>query len=444
MAETLDRLGLKFLGNVAEGFIGVVATEKPENHAAVGPKGIHIRVWSSKVAKDTTEAIGFKTTTMNWAEVFAAVQLGAVDGAICCTPQATYTVFAQSDVGRYFIPYNAFVEASTYYASKRTWEKLNDEQRAAVQAAVDRAAMSFTDWAQANDGGYVARIRDAGWEVLDFYRGRAGRDRRSYRDDGLAVRRGAGRQGRRRPAAQRPVACPRCGRWTLRGIHRPLLREDGQGKPSPSRSGCAQGPGRRVDGPMTQIVEHVPAALRRPVRLLLAVNGAFICAASLTMAATFFCVVVLRYGFGADLFAYEEWLLIICFWLYFMASAVGTYENSHVSADLMDLSDGGRAALGGCAPVLVGAIELVVSLAALYWAVLAIGDEIASYPYWQTTIALKIPFLVPRLAPIVGFGLMAFYTALRLYVLFKLRRVPESGAAGAGDGDAGSVPARDG
>ena len=76
MAETLDRLGLKFLGNVAEGFIGVVSTKKPENYASVGPKGIHIRVWSSQVAKDTTESIGFKTTTMNWAEVFAAVQSG--------------------------------------------------------------------------------------------------------------------------------------------------------------------------------------------------------------------------------------------------------------------------------------------------------------------------------------------------------------------------------
>ena len=168
MAETLDRLGLKFLGNVAEGFIGVVSTKKPENYASVGPKGIHIRVWSSQVAKDTTESIGFKTTTMNWAEVFAAVQSGAVDGAICCTPQATYTFFTQSDVGKYYVPYNAFVEASTYYASKKTWEKLNDEQRAAVQAAVDRAASSFTDWARENDEGYIAKILDAGWEVLDL------------------------------------------------------------------------------------------------------------------------------------------------------------------------------------------------------------------------------------------------------------------------------------
>ncbi len=166
MGETLDKLGLKFLGNVAEGFIGVVSTKKPENYATTDPKNIHIRVWSSQVAKSATEAIGFKTTTMNWAEVFAAVQAGAVDGAICCTPQSTFTFFTQSDVGKYFVPYNAFVEASTYYASKKTWAKLDDKQQAAVQAAVDRAAASFNDWARTNDEGYITKIKDAGWEVL--------------------------------------------------------------------------------------------------------------------------------------------------------------------------------------------------------------------------------------------------------------------------------------
>ena len=79
---------------------------------------------------------------MNWAEVFAAIQAGTVDGAICCTAQSTYTVFALSDVGKYFIPYNAFVEASTYDASKKSWEKLDEKQQTAVQAAVDRAAAS--------------------------------------------------------------------------------------------------------------------------------------------------------------------------------------------------------------------------------------------------------------------------------------------------------------
>ncbi|MCY4452351.1 MAG: TRAP transporter small permease subunit [Immundisolibacterales bacterium] len=175
---------------------------------------------------------------------------------------------------------------------------------------------------------------------------------------------------------------------------------------------------------MSQLIEHVPTALRGPVRVLLAVKGAFVSVASLIMAFTFFCVVILRYGFEADLFAYEEWLLIICFWLYFMASALGTYENSHVNADLLNyLTDNER--LKWLRSVLVTSVELVVTLFAVYWAVLVLRDEIASHPYWQATIALKIPFIVPRFALLVGFGLMAFYSALRLYVLLRLGRASD-------------------
>ncbi len=164
---------------------------------------------------------------------------------------------------------------------------------------------------------------------------------------------------------------------------------------------------------------------------MLAVKGAFVSVASLIMAATFLCVVVLRYGFEADLFAYEEWLLIICFWLYFMASALGTYENSHVNADLMDyLTDDER--LRWLRALFVCIVELVVTLAAVYWAVLVLRDEIASYPYWQATIALKIPFIVPRFALLLGFGLMAFYSGLRIYVLCKLRTVPDLATTGGG------------
>ena len=168
MGETLDQLGLKYLGTAVEGFIGVVASKKPQDHAAVGPKGLHIRVWRSQVAKDATEALGFETTTLDWSETRAALRAGALDGAICCTAQGTYTVFAARGIGKYYIPYNAFVEATTYYASQRAWEKLDAAQRAAVQAAVDRAAASFTDWAGNNEDSYLVRIRGAGWEVLDL------------------------------------------------------------------------------------------------------------------------------------------------------------------------------------------------------------------------------------------------------------------------------------
>lgn len=47
------------------------------------------------------------------------------------------------------------------------------------------------------------------------------------------------------------------------------------------------------------------------IHLLLKVMNAIIIFSGCIMASTFFCVVILRYGFGTDLFAYEEWLLAI-------------------------------------------------------------------------------------------------------------------------------------
>ncbi len=152
---------------------------------------------------------------------------------------------------------------------------------------------------------------------------------------------------------------------------------------------------------------------------MLTAKTAFVCFASLLMAVTFLFVVVLRYWFQTDLFAYEEWLLTSCFWLYFMASALGTYENSHVNANLLDYMTA-NPRLTWLRAVVVGAIELIVSLAVVYWAVLMMQDEIASYPNWQSTIALKIPFIVPRFSVLLGFSLMSFYSGLRLYVLLKL------------------------
>jgi TRAP-type C4-dicarboxylate transport system permease small subunit len=43
-----------------------------------------------------------------------------------------------------------------------------------------------------------------------------------------------------------------------------------------------------------------------------------------------------RYVIRGDLFGYEEWVKLIAFWLYFMGGAYGAYNNTHVSADLID------------------------------------------------------------------------------------------------------------
>lgn len=168
MREILDDLELVFLNATAEGLVGVVAEKKPQDPNGLGDKGMNIRVWSSEVAKKTTESLGYRTTTMNWAEVLPALQSGVIDGAICCTPEWAYTTFAKAGIGNYFIPANTAVEASSIYASKKSWSKLSKEQQDVISAASAKAAATIIDQAWERAEGFNKQMVEAGWEILDY------------------------------------------------------------------------------------------------------------------------------------------------------------------------------------------------------------------------------------------------------------------------------------
>ena len=161
-------LGLEYLANTGEGLIGIVAAKKPTDYAGFGDKGVNIRVWSSEVAKKTTESLGYRTTTMNWAEVLPALQAGVIDGAICCTPEWAYSTFATAGVGKYFIPVNTAIEASSFYASGKSWEKLNQAQRDVIRTAAEKAGLNAINQAWDRSEGFLDKLKESGWEILDY------------------------------------------------------------------------------------------------------------------------------------------------------------------------------------------------------------------------------------------------------------------------------------
>lgn len=170
---------------------------------------------------------------------------------------------------------------------------------------------------------------------------------------------------------------------------------------------------------MIELADQLPPKLGVTVKRLLKIKSFFLILSTFILALTFFMVVVFRYVLESDLFAYEEWLLPMCFWLFFLGSAVGTYDDTQIKADILEewFKDPRTIWLRR---VVITTIELIVSVFLVYWAILMLRDEIASYPQWQTTIALRIPFFVPRLGIFVGLVFMALYSALHLYVLLKL------------------------
>ena len=106
---------------------------------------------------------------MAWGDIFPAIQSGIVDGAICCTKTATYSIFAQSDVGTHFVEYNSISELTSFYASQRTLDKLNDEQVAeALQAAMAKASDDFFQYNRDNDAAFGEKLIEKGYTILSL------------------------------------------------------------------------------------------------------------------------------------------------------------------------------------------------------------------------------------------------------------------------------------
>lgn len=166
LQEITDEYGVHVIAQNPEGFVGIVATKEPTNWNSFDDKGMNIRVWSSNVIKSMVEELGYQATTMAWGDIFPAIQSGIVDGAICCTKTATYSIFAQSDVGTHFVEYNSISELTTYYASQRTLDKLNDEQRDALTAAMTKASDDFFVYNRENDEVFGQKLIDSGYTIL--------------------------------------------------------------------------------------------------------------------------------------------------------------------------------------------------------------------------------------------------------------------------------------
>jgi TRAP-type C4-dicarboxylate transport system substrate-binding protein len=166
LQDITDEYGIRVMAANPEGFVGIVAAKEPTNWNNFDDKGMNIRVWSSNTVKSMVELLGFRATTMAWGDIFPALQSGIVDGAICCTKTATYSIFAQSDVGSHFIEYNSILEQTFYYGSERTLAKLNDEQREVIQAAMSKASRDFFNYNREYDAQFGEKLIEKGYTIL--------------------------------------------------------------------------------------------------------------------------------------------------------------------------------------------------------------------------------------------------------------------------------------
>lgn len=123
-------------------------------------------------------------------------------------------------------------------------------------------------------------------------------------------------------------------------------------------------------------------------------------------------VVILRYILKIDLFGVEDFLVIGSIWLYFIGGSHGSYDESHIRADILEVYFKGTRVYD-VINVIASIITVVVAIVFTRWALdLLIWGIVKG----GTSPAWKIPQYVPQSALLIGFFLMSLY-----FVIYLLR-----------------------
>lgn len=129
-------------------------------------------------------------------------------------------------------------------------------------------------------------------------------------------------------------------------------------------------------------------------------------------------VVVCRYIFEINVLGYDEIILIGAYWMYFIGSSYATWEETHVSADVLSIfvSERTQQKLA----LFSKAVQVLVGLPLVYLSFDLVRWDILIDP---RTIDWGIPYLIPHMGIFVGFTLMLFYNSV--YLLRDYHRIKD-------------------
>jgi TRAP-type C4-dicarboxylate transport system substrate-binding protein len=156
---------VKLLGLDVQGFAGVGMVKEPNSPKDIDvSKDAMIRVPPIETWKIVAEALNYKTVTIQWGDLYPAMQTGVCDGWIAGTPSWNYIAF--KDLLNYYIPYNTTVDSTAYIMSMDKWNELTPEEKEIFQAAFTHAAAASRENARNEDAGYIEKMEEGGIEII--------------------------------------------------------------------------------------------------------------------------------------------------------------------------------------------------------------------------------------------------------------------------------------
>lgn len=167
MKELNENLGVRLLGFYVEGMIGT-GTTKPAKDPLdpTVDKGVLIRVPNMDVYKLAAEAMGYRTVTIPYSDVYQSLQTGVVDGVNGFPVAAAATMLG--DVLKHWYMTNYSLEVLNFMISEIVWQKLSPEDQKIIQETIEAATLRSIELAEQNDDEFMQMMRDKGVEVHTY------------------------------------------------------------------------------------------------------------------------------------------------------------------------------------------------------------------------------------------------------------------------------------
>ncbi len=141
-----------------------------------------------------------------------------------------------------------------------------------------------------------------------------------------------------------------------------------------------------------------------------------------TSVAAMLCIVssaLMRYIFQSDLYGIEEIIILMAIWLYFIGGAYGSYENSHISADMVSHyidNESLKKIIRLAAAVVTLICTAIFSKWSLDWLAFSLRIN-------DSSVSLHLPMIAYRL-PIALCFILSFFYGLYHLINVALNRQP--------------------
>lgn len=159
IAEKVEQRGLVFLGNynwMRQQDRGILS-----RRPIFTPKdlqGIKMRMFQAEMPIQAWSAMGANIQVLSWSDVYTALATGAVD-ALTTVVSASY-LNKHIEIVKYFTNVREYFQVILPVMSKKTWNKLNDQQKKAIIQAANEAGEEYVRLSKEGDVAHTLRAQE--------------------------------------------------------------------------------------------------------------------------------------------------------------------------------------------------------------------------------------------------------------------------------------------